>query len=838
MWKGNPKGRILVIQDAPSAEDLEQGTPFTGPAGWRIKDWINGAGLQLNDVMFCNLDYYNFVNLDTFTIVVPVGEKILEKLLPGYPGLNKIRGSIYYNDRLKIIPSLHPKDVLFNTQWEYRCRADWKKIKEELVNGIFESPVRNHNISPDLADIKAFLESLRHESAVSMDIETWGGTIKCIGFAANERESIVIPTEESYWRKRTGDELDVHNAWDLIQLICSHPCAKIMQNGLFDAWWLLEYDIRVENYIYDTLAMHHALWPRDNHSLDYLASIYTRQPYWKDEAKDADEIVRVAKQGMEKLYVYNGLDVTVTWEIWQKLQAELMEAGLLDFYKTHYAEMFQPLLSLMRCGISVDREGMDALRVRLLADALELRDRASQLVGEPLYTFDKTKCEREMLHGYLYFLNNPNQYSLDFDTMQRWLSDSKYPEGTVEKKWNELQEKGISDACLIKVLEEMKLPKSATGATKSGRMKVDNISLRKIQKYYEDRKTMDDVGSKVRELVDITLDHRRNKKLASFLTDSKIDDDNRLRCTYKFTTKTGRLASSKNPRGTGMNLQNIDRQLRHLFTASKDRVLLEIDLSQAEARVVGALTGDETMIQLARRLPTEGDTHTENAVLIYSHLVQREIAFDEITKEQRYLGKRAVHASGYGMRGAKLADILLKEGFTFTAKECQGLIDAYMAQRPAIRAWQSDIRKIIWRDRYLSTSWGRHVDFLYDRFDDETYRFAYAYVPQSEIGDLTNQWMIKPVYEVIKEHKLKSELILQCHDAIIVDAYPEEIWHIMRYVKRCVERPRIYGQSFSRAVELIVPCEYALGKTWKKSHEFKELPGKEEVAEACKEILK
>jgi DNA polymerase I-like protein with 3'-5' exonuclease and polymerase domains len=827
MHKGNCNGKILVIQDAPSESDLEQGVPFTGPPGWKLKKWIEDNGISIDDIMFCNLDYYIHVDLASIQVIVPLGEKSTEYLLPGYPKLNKIRGSIYYKDGKKIIPSLHPKDVIFNTQWEYRCRADWKKIKGELENGIYEPPIRNHNITPDLTDIKDFYDSLGHASALSMDIETWGGTIKCIGFAANERESLVIPTEESYWKKRTGDELDIHNAWDLIQLICTHPCAKIMQNGLFDAWWLLEYGIGVENYIYDTLAMHHALWPRDNHSLDYLASIYTRQPYWKDEAKDADEIVRVAKQGMERLYVYNGLDVTVTWEIWQKLQTELMEAGLFEFYKTHYAELFYPLLSLMRRGISVDRGGMDALRVRLVEDALSLRDRASQLAGQPLFIFDKTQCERDMLAAFLAG-NDPVEFAIS----------KGHKDETIARKSAELTDKGISDACLIKVLEGWKLPKSATGATKSGRMKVDNISLRKIQKYYEDRKTVDDVGSKVMELVDITLDHRRNRKLASFLTDSKIDDDNRLRCTYKLTPKTGRLASSSNPRGTGMNLQNIDRSLRHLFTASKDRVLLEIDLSQAEARIVGALTGDETMIQLARRLPTEGDTHTENAVLIYSHLLQREITFEEITKEQRYLGKRAVHASGYGMRGAKLADILLKEGFTFTAKECQGLIDAYMAQRPAIRAWQSDVRKIIWRDRYLSTSWGRHVDFLHDRFDDETYRFAYAYVPQSEIGDLTNQWMIKPVYQVIKEHKLKSELILQCHDAIIVDAYPEEVWHIMRYVKRCVERPRIYGQAFGRAVELVVPCEYTIGPTWKHYKDWKSLPSKEEVADICKEILK
>lgn len=425
----------------------------------------------------------------------------------------------------------------------------------------------------------------------------------------------------------------------------------------------------------------------------------------------------------------------------------------------------------------------------------------------------------------------------NFQSFKEFMVEKGHKIETIEKKWTELQDKGVSDTVLMQAMSEMNLPKSAVGATKTGKMKADNISLRKVQKYYEDRKTESPEGKKIKELVDVVLEHRRKRKLSSFLTESKIDDDSRLRCTYKVSTKTGRLSSSSNPRGTGMNLQNIDRSLRNLFVASPGRVLLEIDLSQAEARIVGALTGDDEMIRLNRRRPSEGDAHTENAMLIYSQLWQKEVTFEEVTKQMRYLGKRAVHASGYGMRGNKLADILIKEGLTFTPKECQNLIDAYMDQRPAIRKWQSDTRKTILRDRYLQTSWGRSIDFLYDRMDDETYRFAYAYIPQSEIGDLTNQWMVKPVHDCIKNHKLKSTLLMQVHDAIVVDAVPEETWHLMRFVKRYVERPRFYGQSFGRAVEMVIPCEYAIGKTWAKGQEFKELPEKEEVAEKIKEIL-
>lgn len=826
--------KIQVIVDEWNYQDARSGILLSGPPGKKLKEWVQDAGIHWSDIRCCTLD--NFNRCADTVLFIPIGDKALQSLLPDSPKLSKVRGSIYnFNDEIKIIPTLHPEIVTgtFDRGYkngqaimEHRCRMDWIKIAKELENGKFEAPIRNHNIAPDISDIESFIEGIRCDSIISMDIETWGGSIKCIGFAASGRESIVIPTEKHYWTKRTGIELDLDTAWDCIREMCEHPAAKVMQNGLFDAWWLDYYGIKVNNYVWDTLAMHHAIHPRDNHSLDYLASIYTNQPYWKDEAKEADEIVRIANKGMDKLYVYNGLDVTVTWEIFEALKSELEETGMLGFYHRHYAGLFEPLLSLMRTGICVHRENMDELRVSLLGDALRLRDQASQLAGRPLYTFDKTKCERDMLTAILAG-SDPVEYA----------KEQGHKEDTIARKSAELADKGISDKVLIEVFEGLELPKAATGATKTGRVKVDNIALRKIQKYYEERKKENDKGNTVRELVDITLEHRRKRKLASFLTESKIDEDNRLRCTYKFTTKTGRLSSSKNPLGSGMNLQNIDRELRHLFIASPGRILIEVDLSQAEARVVGALTGDEEMIRIARRLPTEGDTHTENAQIIYSALWKREVAPEEVTKEMRYLGKRAVHASGYGMTGNKLSDILLKEGFAYTGPECQKLIDAYMEQRPAIRTWQRDTRYAIRNKRYLQTSWGRYVTFEYDEMNDEIYRFGYCYVPQSEIGDLTNNWMVKTVYNAIKKNKLKSQLLMQVHDAIIIDAVPEEAYDLMSYVKRCVERPRIYGQTFGRSVELVVPCEYGIGRTWKKTIEWKELPEKEELDKKIKELL-
>ena len=62
------------------------------------------------------------------------------------------------------------------------------------------------------------------------------------------------------------------------------------------------------------------------------------------------------------------------------------------------------------------------------------------------------------------------------------------------------------------------------------------------------------------------------------------DRDGRIRCQYKFTTISGRLASSKNPRGKGYNLQNPDREIRDTFLPDEGKVFVKIDMSQIEDR--------------------------------------------------------------------------------------------------------------------------------------------------------------------------------------------------------------------------------------------------------------
>ena len=890
---GNPHtASIMVIGEAPGQQEVRAGKPFVGPSGQVLRGWLGMAGIDPSEVYFTNVlnfmppvkggdledaikskrvstdDINNGIEhvrstartLPNLRVIVPVGNYACSAFTENWgktffrrisAGITACRGSVTNYPSAQhtskhdvlVIPTIHPAAILRNRQWEQRCIHDWHKISNYCrTSGPFTAPERHHNIIPTPRDVETLLSNAR-DKPISVDIETWGGELKCIGFALNHRESLVIPTAEEF----IGGVFRRGNLWyDLIKELCESASEKILQNGLFDAWWLHQYDIKLLNFFWDTLAMHHALDPRESHSLDFLASIFTNQPYWKDEAKDAEEIMRIARSvGMDRLYIYNGLDCTVTYEIFCKLYDQLEELGMLQFYLDRYADMIQPLLSMMIDGMFTDLQEMQKVHDELLDESIKLRDEAVSLSGHDMFVFDKTQCERDMLDAYYalepsartYDNINNRLFSIT-KTLKSGVTKRVHKDSTIEAKWQELRSRGISDTKLNYVLYDVWEAPKGKRTEKTEKVAADNVSLKRVKLAVGERKrgTCVDNRAKIERLIDLKLEHSHVKKLSSFINPQKVDSDSRMRFSYKFTTKSGRLASSENPRKTGMNGQNIPHRARRVFKPSQGNLFLEVDLSQAEGRVVKVLTGDEELIASARRLPTEGDEHIENAMTIFDlseadwSLLEAKQAYD-----YRQSGKRVVHACNYDMGGNMCSDALLKEGFTFTPYECRILIENRHERYPQIRRWHKEIVSTILAKRELTTSWGRRVLFNDQWFDDEVYKFAYSYIPQSEIGDLTNEGL-KCFYYWTKRQQLSARLAAQVHDSILVDTPIAEIYDVMHFLHEVLTQVRHYGGCLGRDVALSIPVDFKLSTSWGTGHEFKYLPSQGEIDEVVAQL--
>jgi len=354
---------------------------------------------------------------------------------------------------------------------------------------------------------------------------------------------------------------------------------------------------------------------------------------------------------------------------------------------------------------------------------------------------------------------------------------------------------------------------------KKGTVTLDETALKRLAGRFP---------GKAGEPVKLILQHRENKGEADDFNE-KWDEDGRIRCQYSFNTEAGRFSSKANPMRSGRNLQNVKRgEQRRTYLPNAGCVFVAIDGSQVEDRVVKMLTGSRRLVTLANTRPEEFDAHRYNAARVFG------VPEADVTKSQRSLGKMAVHAAQRGMRGARLADRLLTAaGIVMSAPACQKLIDAYLEDHWEIRDWYFvSVRQAVLRDRKLWNTWGRCWKCEHDELNDDLYRRAYSFGPQSECNDLMVQWGYRVAIDEIKAKGLSSRVNLLVHDEIILSCPPHEAYELTRALVRSLERPRAYP-----AGELVVPMDVSVAANWGEKYEFKGFPGEEEFNEKVKEVM-
>lgn len=200
-------------------------------------------------------------------------------------GIKAIRGAPAWSDvaQVKTLPTYHPAAIM--RDWSLRpvVLADFEKASREASFPEVRRPVRSIWVEPTLADLAEFeREHLATAKEVSLDIETKGNQITCIGFAPRTDLALVVPfwTERgSYW-PTTAEEV---SAWRWVKRQCERPEVRyIGQNGLYDLGFLWRrYGVKVPGYDDDTMLLHHALQPEMEKGLGFLGSVYTDEASWK-----------------------------------------------------------------------------------------------------------------------------------------------------------------------------------------------------------------------------------------------------------------------------------------------------------------------------------------------------------------------------------------------------------------------------------------------------------------------------------------------------------------------------------------------------------------------------
>lgn len=307
------------------------------------------------------------------------------------------------------------------------------------------------------------------------------------------------------------------------------------------------------------------------------------------------------------------------------------------------------------------------------------------------------------------------------------------------------------------------------------------------------------------EIAQKIIDYRKYAKLKSTYTEALPElinsIDGRIHTTYNQTvTATGRLSSS-NP-----NLQNIPirteegNKIRNAFVP-KDRqnaLILSGDYSQIELRLLAHISKDKNLIDAFN---SGIDVHTLTASKVF------EVPVDEVSKEMRYKAKAVNFGIIYGQSKYGLAKSL-----GITPAEAELFINKYFLTYPNVKAYMESTAVWVEKNGYVETSFGRkryletELNSSNAMIREFAKRAAINHPMQGTAADLIKMSMID-FYKKLKENNLKSKMIIQVHDEIVVEVYKDELEQVRNLLVESME----LGQP------LLVPLlvDINVGESWK-----------------------
>ena len=296
------------------------------------------------------------------------------------------------------------------------------------------------------------------------------------------------------------------------------------------------------------------------------------------------------------------------------------------------------------------------------------------------------------------------------------------------------------------------------------------------------------------------LEYRGLTKLKSTYADglaAYIEDENRIHSTFNQTiTATGRISS------TEPNLQNIPirmelgRQIRKVFIPKDGYCFMDADYSQIELRVLASMSGDERLIEAYR---SHADIHRTTASQVFH------IPFEEVTDLQRRNAKAVNFGIVYG-----ISSFGLSEDLSISRKEAAAYIEQYFETYPQVKQFIDSLVKDAKKNGYAVTLYGRRrpvpelfsSNFMQRSFGE---RVAMNSPIQGTAADIIKIAMIR-VFERLKKEGLKSKLILQVHDELLIETALEE----EEQVRMILEEEMVHASSL--AVELEIDLH--VGHNW------------------------
>jgi uracil-DNA glycosylase len=809
---GNVSPALMIIGEAPGKYEDEQGIPFVGPTGAMLDGFLFKAGIRRSDCYITNVVKYrpplndlkklHLIGVDIGQSMQELWDLEINKLHPNcilavgdialqavcdVSGILNYRGSILLarDGITKVVPTIHPTALFSHSSGsdersESRGGLSWtytKLIEADIIRAAEESltkslilPSRTLSIARNSLDVHRFFREYASLDKAAVDIESINCVPVCVGFAFNKQHAISIPLLRNIGNNIICDMGD--NELDEVWKEVDRQLRRVRiigHNFMYDEYKLSLIGFETPNVYSDTLIKTRVIFPElPDKRLCTVSSLWTREPYYKDDGKE----FKIGKAKFDNFLTYNARDCAVEYEVDEAQEedlnalAEHHKVPLRSYYYDYMMKKHKFYLKLQMTGKKVDAPRQKELKIKYTEMQNIVHTRLVEAIGDEI---------------------NVKSYPQMFELLYKVM------------KFKIRKKDPTSEDSIVALLGQCK----------------DKVK---------------------KEILNDVLEERRIRDQKSRQISFSPDYDGRCKSAYNISatetcrSSTGILKKPLRPKKIGLADHTISahgrlaKDIKSMFIADEGKVIVSIDASQAEARVVAVLAKNWKLLEAFDKI----DIHRRTAGLMfgYTQKLHLEVDFshpiiDKLPKDgpERFTGKIIRHAGNYDMKKRRLMTEFntsaQKYEINMDISEWRAgqMLELFHAASPETKAvFHQEIKDAIDSTRVLIDPMGG-VRIFNGRMDDSLYQEAYANIPQRTVAHLVQGAGLKIDEELNGDAKIMWAE--EKHDALYLQA-PANNWEVYaRLMKKHMECPIDFNLycTLKRDIKLVIPAEVEISHT-------------------------
>lgn len=815
---GPSSPRIVIVGEAPFHEEIAALKPFVGPSGRFLTGLLADVGINRNDCYITNVCKYFVpaspkknpipfikraqmvgINIDEEVknlhlelnslqpnVVIALGGTALWALT-GKTNIQDWRGSILSGIGYKIVPSYHPAHILHQSgestgYWnKYILEFDLRRAKEESYSKILSLPNRQLNIIRNSGELYEFFRQYPANLNPSIDIEAHSCVPICIGIAYDKSYGITVPL----WNVQGISSIsnsDLVSCWRLIseRLVVSNV---IGQNFGYDRDKIKRLGFIINRVKDDTMFKAHCINPELPKNLAFNTSIYTREPFYKNEG--------MYEGSINDLLLGCARDACVTYEVNEAMDPDLDERGNRKYYENF-------MLPLQNVYGGIENEGFkldENIQIELIKKYIEwdekLRLDLYQLTGKYI------NCNSHVQVGKLLY------------------EDLSIParEGTGEEILTTIINR-TKDARIKKIVEII----------------LEDRRVRKTLNSYG--YALKDFDGRMRTSYFLCLNTGRS---STNMQDPPIRPD----IDYVEISE-GKKVKKRQSRGMAFQTitkhGDIGNDIRTMLVADEGYIFLQADSSQAEARVIFLLAEDYEALELIDKI----DYHAYTTTWFIGGTIEMYDKKHNDGKEtpERFLGKTLRHACHLDAKAKRAATEVntqarkYKIPITIDERKAAVAIESFHNRQPKIRkVFHAQVKQIVEATRTLKmpVPYGIDADCgavrtFYERMDEDLMRQGLSCIPQWTVSENTKGAALR--IKGSEEHGIKGRapwirIHVESHDALLTSVPIERKYEAREILIEEMQRPIDFKYCSLERGKLIIPCDIEEGYNYRDLSKFK-----------------